>query len=844
MQIAANTTWFDFTISGGPPFAVYAFTGKEEVSTPFVFSIELVSLSPFEDIVGLVGKEACLSIADRTGERRRVHGVIRQMDQLHTANARTHYRCLLVPRLWFLSRNCNHRIFQHQSVVDIISKVLEEQGFTGDAFSFKCFGKYQPREYCLQYGESDFHFINRLCEEEGIYYYFEHSDGGHCLCFSDMAGGPPIPGESLLRFYPGSGKRSDSAVIARLNLHHTVNSDAATYREWNFEKPSLNLEVADSEPDARKAPSPGGVRMETYQFPHLYQLKDPGMRYAGVQLLRQLSFSTWIDGESDVSRFTPGFTFVVHQHQRPDVNASWWVTAVEHKGEQPGVLEHEAPSERGQEYNAHFTAIPAATRYVPPVRHPKVRVDGLQSAIVTGPSGEEVYCDKYGRVKVQFHWDREGARDEKTTCWVRVADTWAGENFGFIQLPRIGQEVLVEYMEGDPDRPVITGRVYNAHKMPPYDLPSQKTLSGIQSREFQADRKNQLLLDDTKGEIQAQISSDHNLSQLNLGYLTRIDHVSGRKDFRGEGFELRTDGWGVVRAQNGLLITTDKREHACSYHKDMGEALGQLQGAATQQNTQLQSAVMHSAQGALDQESAEKSIAKQNKEIKGSGEPHGELSHSHMVISGAAGIAATTPGPVHINAGKMLHLTAGDTTTLAGAKSILMMAKEKISLFAHKMGIKIFSAQGKVEIQAQYNDLDIIADKIIRLITAKETISLVSPKKIELNAGGSYIILSKNGIEMGTEKKFEVHAASHSLADKKSMGTDDCPLPSGIINDEQFVALDKEGKPFPGVRYRIVELDNESSVLAEGVTDIQGRTSRVYTIQPKAIKVVWDLKGA
>lgn len=810
MRIAANSTWFDFRISGGPPFAVYAFSGTEAVSESFEFAIELVSKSANEDLIGLMGREACLKFADRTGEHRRLHGVIRQMEQLHTANLRTHYRCLLVPRLWFLKQTRNHRIFQEKSVPDIISQVLQEQGFTGGAFAFKCFSKYEPREYCVQYGESDFHFINRLCEEEGIYYYFEHTDDSHCLCFSDMPGGPPIPGENSLRFFPGSGENATTAVIARLNLHHRINSDSSTYREYNFEQPPLDLTSQDAEPDARKAPSPGGVHMETYQFPHLYQLKDPGKRYAQIQLLRQLTFHTWIEGESDVSRFTPGYTFTVNQHYRSDVNAKWWVTAVEHFGEQPGVLEHEAPDDRGLRYNAHFTAIPEKTRFVPEIRHPKVRVEGLQSAVVTGPSGEEVYCDKYGRVKVQFHWDREGAHDENTTCWVRVADTWAGENFGFIQLPRIGQEVMVEYMEGDPDRPVITGRVYNARLMPPYELPSQKTLSGIQSREFQAGRRNQLILDDTKGEIQAQISSDHLLSQLNLGYLTRVDHVQGRKDFRGEGFELRTDGWGVIRTGNGLHISTFIRSQAAKHQKDVKEAVENLDIAGKQHKQTGDAAEIANAQDhSPDVSQLANALSQQLDEIKGNGE-HKELRTPQVVISSQAGIAATTPQNVHFHSGMHTAVTSERHTSISAGNSFLASAADKVSLFANGQGMRLMAARGKMEIEAQSDALDMNSQKLMQIMSAQDKVHISSPKEILLTAGGSYIKISESGIEMGTDGDWTAKAASHAMEGPANMPYLEKAWKAGAVTkNSRVIVRDELG--------RIVDVDRYATLGSENI---------------------------
>ena len=465
---------------------MYAFQGVEEVHTPYEFAIELVSLSASEDITSLVGKAGCLTIADKSGASRPVHGIIRQMEQLHTANRFTHYRCWLVPRLYFLDKIIDHRIFQKKKVDEIIQQILTEQGFAGGTFSFKLSKTYKPREYCVQYGETDLHFISRLCEEEGIYYYFEHSQSSHTLCFCDRENGPDIPGNATLRYYRGSGNVADTAVVSEISLRQQVNSNMASYREWNFIKPRLDQEVMKDESAPEKAPVPPGMQLEQYRFPHLYTEPSggegtPGTQYAEVQLARQITYGKWVEGEADVSRLVPSFVFTLDQHPRGDLNARWWVTRTEHEGEQPQVLEHEATSDRGLHYKARFKAIPAMTRFVAELAHPKRRVVGDQTAIVTGPEGEEIYPDKYGRVKVQFFWDREGQWDDNTTCWIRVSQGWAGSTYGTMAIPRIGHEVVVRFLEGDPDRPLITGRVYHELNMPPYELPDHKTRTVFKS---------------------------------------------------------------------------------------------------------------------------------------------------------------------------------------------------------------------------------------------------------------------------------------------------------------------------------------------------------------------------
>lgn len=504
MKLSADTSWFTISLNGNTDFLVYAFSGYEAVSKPYEIRVELVHWSALEPLGEYLGKEACLTIADRSGVSRPIHGLVAHMEQLHRANARTHYACTIVPRLWFLQETCNHRIFQEKSVTEIISEVLEGQGFGGESFSLKCFASYKPRTYCVQYGESDFHFISRLCEEEGIYYFHEHTADGHCLTFCDMPGGPPISGEALVRYFQGSGQEASEPVISRLSYNAGVRSTNATYREWNFEKPRLDLQVlgfGQKEP----AMDPPGLVLETYRYPHLYQLRQRGQAYADVEVMRQQCHTIWIAGESDVCRLVPSHTFSLTGHARHDCNRQWFLLTVSHEGRQPGVLGHEAPDDRGLHYNASFTAIPSDVRYVPPSLHHKKRIGNKQTAIVTGPEGEEIYPDKYGRVKVQFFWDRLEQWNEKTTCWIRVSQGWAGSGYGMEALPRIGHEVIVSFLEGDPDRPIITGRVYHANNMPFYALPEHKTRTVFKSMstpgEAQEERGyNELRIEDKKGE--------------------------------------------------------------------------------------------------------------------------------------------------------------------------------------------------------------------------------------------------------------------------------------------------------------------------------------------------------
>jgi type VI secretion system secreted protein VgrG len=332
--------------------------------------------------------------------------------------------------------------------------------------------------------------------------------------------------------------------------------------------------------------------------------------------------------------------------------------------------------------------------------------------------------------------------------------------------------------------------------MPPYTLPEQKTLSGIQSREFQAGRRNQLILDDTQNAIQAQISSDHDLSQLNLGYITRVNHIEGRKDFRGEGFELRTDGWGVVRAGKGLYATTYSRAGAFNHQKDFSEGVSGLGVAVSLHKDLGELSGKHGAHAYSDDVVPLcDDLQTQQSEVAGTGQKHSELEKAHVVVSSSAGIASTAIGSHHIHTGCHAAVTAEKNITLAAGKSFLGSFLEKICLFAHKAGVKIFAAMGKVEIQAQSDQIEITADKSVRIVSLKEKVEIAAVEEILLTAGGSYIRINKNGIEQGTAGKWEAGASDHVLTGPATHNEPMLNLPiEGYTKDVEMVFTDTFGR--------------------------------------------------
>ncbi|RQO38901.1 type VI secretion system tip protein VgrG, partial [Variovorax sp. KBW07] len=432
-----------------------------------------------------------------------------------------------------------------------------------------------------------------------------------------------------------------------------------------------------------------------------------------------------------------------------------------------------------------FIAHPVTQPLRPAPVHAKPQTGGLQSALVVGPEGQNIWTDELGRIKVQFHWDRIGQKNQHSTCWLRVSSPWAGNQLGGIHLPRIGQEVIVDFFGGDPDLPICTGRVHNQLNLPPWALPNQSALSGFRSRELTKEggnsapgRSNHVVLDDTEGKIQAQLKSDHQHSSLSLGHITRIEDNAGRKDLRGQGFELRTDGHGAIRAKDGLLITTEARGNAARHVKDLGETLTRLTQAREQHENLADAAQTARAQDTgTDQSDVAAALKSQNEDIAGLTQGSDkesdfpELSAPHLVLASPVGIETTTPGSTHMASGAHIALTSAGHTSLSAGASLLASVKGAIRLFAYKAGMRLIAAQADIEIQALEKNLKLLA-KLDITLTANR-IEITAKEEVIVNGGGSFSHWKAQGITHGTTGAWVEHATTHSLIGPKNL-----PLPA------------------------------------------------------------------
>jgi type VI secretion system secreted protein VgrG len=501
-----------------------SFTGSEGISQLFSFQLELLSINKrirFEDVLG---QEISFGVSGtEDGEPPRcVHGIVTAFTQLPDTARLSRYRAVVSPKLWILTQKQNCRIFQNLSVPDILKKIL-----AGIDVAWELRSSYSPREYCVQYRETDFNFASRLMEEEGIFYFFRFTRDLHKLVISDgNASHQNMPGQSSLIYDDLSGGVREEARVSSWIKTQELGPGKLSLRDYFFETPSTDLSVRQDVKSpvmigkvSHKLSIGGNNEFEIYDYPGRYERKNQGDQLA-KSVMEQIEMSQFIiQGESNICQLTPGYRFSLARH--PNADGSYTLTSMTHSASEGGF--HSA-AEIGQHHYANsFRSVPFDMPYRPPRTANKPHIWGCQTAVVVGSSGEEIYTDKYGRVKVQFHWDRDGRRDQSSSCWIRVATHWAGMNWGAIHLPRIGQEVVVDFLEGDPDRPIIVGSVYNAMQAVPYTLPANSTQSGIKSNSSKGGGGcNQIRFEDKKGseEVLIHAQKDMNTTVENNETLT------------------------------------------------------------------------------------------------------------------------------------------------------------------------------------------------------------------------------------------------------------------------------------------------------------------------------------
>jgi type VI secretion system secreted protein VgrG len=494
---------------GDNKLVLTSLSGHEEISRLFRFQLEMIADDSDIQPAKIVGKEVGFSVELLGGEKRPFHGVVSHFVAGDEQDGRRNYRAEVVPWLWFLTKTSDCRIFQQMSIPDIIEKVFQEYGFTKYSLDLK--GAHPKWEYCVQYRETDFNFVSRLMEQEGIFYFFQHEDQAHTLMIADHAGAYVDCTEKEVIYPTTEGRAHIEDHLTGWEHRYEFRSGKFSQTDYNFKTPDKDLstdsQTVVSLPDAKK--------YEIYDYPGEYETVDDGREDTNVRMEEEEAGYDVVRGTSRCKSFTPGGKFKVKEHRsKSEQGKSFVVTAIHHQAVEPGQYET-GQTVSDADYSNSFTSIPDNVVFRPERITPKPSIQGAQTAVVTGPEGEEIWPDEYGRVLVQFHWDREGQRHQdgkQTSIWIRCAQSVAGRGWGSMFIPRIGQEVVVTFLEGDPDQPLIAGVVYNADQMPPYPLPDEKTKSYIKTNStLGGDGFNEIRIDDQKDKEQIFLHAQRNM---------------------------------------------------------------------------------------------------------------------------------------------------------------------------------------------------------------------------------------------------------------------------------------------------------------------------------------------
>jgi type VI secretion system secreted protein VgrG len=541
-SITVNTTL------GADVLLLASMSVKESLSTPFDYGLKLYSERLDIDANQLLGTPATVALAQPAGDYRYFNGLINRFAQIGFEGNFAVYRANLAPWLWFLSRSSDCRIFQDKKVPDIVKQIFRDHGFTD--FEERLSGTYAPRTYCVQYRETDLAFVSRLLEHEGIYYFFEHADGKHTLILADSySAHSAAPGYADIPFYlPGSTAYNNLERIDEWTICKEVCSGAFAHGSYDFTAPRKDLLAR------RQAPKSHALAgLEIFDYQGDYTERGDGDTYARIRLEERQAEHETVLATGNAHGLACGRLFTLTDHPRSDQNREHLVVSTDAMLESSDFGSIDSAQE-GTTFKCNLTAMDSQVPYRPPRSTQKPVVQGPQTAIVVGKSGEEIWTDKHGRVKVMFHWDRYAQGDEKSSCWVRVAQVWAGKGWGGMMIPRVGQEVIVDFLEGDPDQPIVTGRVYNGECTPPYALPDKATVTALKSSSSKGGGGfNEIRLEDKKGSEQIFINAEKN------------QDVRVKKDhFEWVGNErhliVTTDQFEKVGGDKHLTVTGDQNE--------------------------------------------------------------------------------------------------------------------------------------------------------------------------------------------------------------------------------------------------------------------------------------------
>jgi type VI secretion system secreted protein VgrG len=780
----------EFPFQDGPhaPLLPNTLQAHEEVSRGFRFEVEVLSDDARIPLKKMMARMVTVSLVRADGTLRYFNGYVTEFRFLRTDGGFAFYHMVLEPWLAFTRLRKDNVSFHGKSVREITEETCKH--YRQADWHMHIFEEDPRLTVANQHNETDFNHLHRRWEARGLHYWYEHRFDGHTLMLSDQSLlAEPIDAikhddVDVIRFRDQSGSLEDDG-IREWTAVRRLGSGKTTLSSFDYKNPVAQRASFDSgNQQGDFLPREVHENAGSYGF----RTRSDGEKLAQQRMVEQDKDTQYFEAAGNDRTVQPGRTFKLGGHfsaeprsleydpepRRGIGDRDYLILAVDHEARN----NYQAGPATTSRYENHFTCIRKDIRWRPgpnynsePCTNP-----GIHTAIVVGPAGSEIHTDGYGRVKVQFHWDRLGTYNENSSPWIRVMAPAAGGQFGQIRLPRVDEEVVIVYPDGNIDHPLILGGVYNATHTPPWQLPGQASLAGLRSRELGGGaRGNHLVLDDTKEKIQAQLKSDHLCSQLSLGHVTRIEDTAGRKDMRGEGWELRTDGHGVARAAQGMLITTEARQAARGSIKDMDETTRRLTSAGEQHQLLADIAQKNGAQDAGgNQSGVAADVRAQNMAIKGAASGSDslpELATPHLVLASPAGIATTTAQSTHIASDLNTIITTGKSVSIAAGDGFFASIRQTFRLFVQQAGMRLIAAAGDIDVKALSDNINMLAK--LNISQTANRIVISAKEDIVINGGGSFVKFSAGGIEHGTNGTFVAHAASHDFVAAKSMSAPD-----------------------------------------------------------------------
>jgi type VI secretion system secreted protein VgrG len=831
---------------------VNRFDGTEYLSRDFAFTVELLSDDASIELETLHGKLLCVSLVQDDGSLRPFTGYVTSFRLVKTDGGVAFYEAVLRPWLAYLRLRRNNRLFHAQTLREQAETIFAGYGARPD-WEWGVADEQPQLTMATQWDETDHNYLCRRWEAAGYSYWYEHSSNGHTLrVCDDTRAAAAIDGSSPgIRFHSAGGAAEEDAIGDWSPLRQWASGQAAV-SGFDFKNPHPTHAHTVTINQQGDVPQ---LEVHSYEGHDGFRQRSGADRLSRLRMEEIEARGKRYEAQGNNRRVAPGRWFRLLDHFNESEDSEFLILQVHHAASNNYLQGKDALAEYKNRLLCQDKALP--WRPGRGFNSTDTRLLAMQTAIVVGMGDHgSLNVDQYGRIQVRFHWDR----NESGSCWIRVSSNWAGAENGLTSHPRVGSEVIVQWLDGNPDHPIVTGSVYNQSFMPPWKLPEQRALTGFRSRELTAKggnapggRSNHLVLDDTQGQIQAQLKSDHLASQLSLGHISRIEDNAGRKDARGQGFELRTDGHGAVRAQQGLLLSTEGRPNARAHITDMAETLARMAQGQALHDSLSQAAQQAQAHQPGDQDQVAAALQVQVDAIKGQGGTrtqgeYPEFQAPHLTLASPAGIETTTQGSTHLMSVEHTALTSGGHASLSAGKSLLVSVKEAVRMFAYKAGMKLVAASADIDITALKDSVNILAK--LNITHTANRITITAKEEVVINGGTSFSRWNASGIVHGTGGTWRQHAAEHSFVPGKSEGTPGLPqtvqlAPGQLDLYHQYV--NPEGGKKQGIRqgdYTVIDAEggvHQGTLDDDGFASVAGLPMGMATVSyGKDPRDPWD----